>query len=209
MENPEEVPFIDIRPGYGACSTIIAEYFGEFGVPVPGDLATALLIGLLQDTDQLTRGVSEADLKVFNILYPLADHKILQYSLRNFIELGDLELFKGVIENLRAVDSVGLCYIPDGCPPPLLGILGDFLLALEKIDFAVLFARNGKRINVSFRNEIPGVNAARIIGTVLAGIGSGGGHSTFAGGLIPDAEKFDKEEIFKRVLAGMSESRSA
>ena len=207
VESPEGVPFCDIRPDYGACSTILTEYFDDYGIPLDKDLASLLLIGLLQDTDQLTRGVSDADIKAFNTLYPLSDQKAVQYSLRNSIELSDLDLFKRVIENLTVTDAVGLCYIPDGCPLPLLGILGDFFLSLEEIEFVALFARNGGRINVSFRNEIPGVNAARIIEKVLEGIGSGGGHNMFAGGIIPHADSFQKQVIFDKVLKEVSEAR--
>ena len=57
--------FEDIRPDIGSCSAIITEYFIENEVPVPGNVATALLYGIFMDTDNLTRGVSNLDIEMF------------------------------------------------------------------------------------------------------------------------------------------------
>jgi nanoRNase/pAp phosphatase (c-di-AMP/oligoRNAs hydrolase) len=196
---PDDVPFADIRTGYGACSTIIADYYEATGTPLGERTSSALLIGLLQDTDHLTRGVSDRDLDIFNLLYRRSNQEAVQYSLRNFIELKDLKIFRRVIDTQRVDGILSFCYLPEGCPPALLGILGDFLLALEEIEFVALFARNENRINVSLRNEIPGVNAAEIARSILRGIGGGGGHQTFAGGAIPDASLFHEDKMFEKL----------
>jgi nanoRNase/pAp phosphatase (c-di-AMP/oligoRNAs hydrolase) len=206
VEKPDDIPMADIRHHYGACSSIIAEYWRDSGTPLPRETATALLIGLLQDTEHLTRGVCDADIDMFNLLYRKADSELVSASLRNTMERNDLPVFALAINRLLMDRTLAFCYLPEGCPPALLGMLGDFLLSLEEVTLVTLFARNGDRINVSFRNEIPDINAAELIKDVLEGIGTGGGHREFAGGVVFNSGDFDERMLFDRIgkLAGAS-----
>jgi len=47
---PQDLPFTDIRPEVGACSSIIFSYYADIGVPISSPVATALMLGLLVDT---------------------------------------------------------------------------------------------------------------------------------------------------------------
>ncbi len=194
----EDVRFVDIRPEYGACSSIIYDYFRDFNFTVPRDISTALMIGINMDTALLTRGVSEADVQAYADLYPLADIRMQNSLLRNYIQTKDLDFYRYAINNVEIKNEAAFCYFPDGCNQNLLGILGDFFLALEEVDFVVLCARNQEKINFSVRNEKKEWNAALIIQDVLAGIGFGGGHQDMAGGIINDIKHFNKEELFEK-----------
>lgn len=48
--------FEDVRPSVGSCSAIVAEYYFDNEAEPPPSVATALLYGILMDTDNLTRG---------------------------------------------------------------------------------------------------------------------------------------------------------
>lgn len=194
----EDVRFVDIRPEYGACSSIIYDYFREYNLSVPRDIATALMIGINMDTALLTRGVSESDVQAYADLYPLADIRLQNALLRNFIQTKDLEFYRYAINNVVIHGDAAFCYFPEGCNQNLLGILGDFFLALEEVDFVVLCANNQGKINFSLRNERKEWNAALIIQDVLQGIGFGGGHQDMAGGIIHDVSHFNRDEIFGR-----------
>ena len=65
--------FMDIRPEVGSCSAIIADWFFENDMEPPRIVATALLYGILMDTDNLTRGASDFDINMFYRLYKLSD----------------------------------------------------------------------------------------------------------------------------------------
>jgi len=196
----EEVKFMDIRPQYGACSTVIYSYFAELNIEIPRDVATALMIGINMDTALLTRGVNEEDIRSYANLYSLADIRLQNTLLRNFIQTKDLEFFRYAINNIRIQDEIAFCYFPDGCNQNLLGILGDFFLALEEIDFVILCAKNDSIINFSLRSERDEWNASLIIQEVLSGIGFGGGHMDMAGGIIRDISNFDDQEIFQKFI---------
>jgi nanoRNase/pAp phosphatase (c-di-AMP/oligoRNAs hydrolase) len=200
VEKAEDVPFNDIRPDHGACSTIIFSYFKEYKVTIPQNVATALLIGINMDTSLLTRGVSEKDIFAYSSLYTLSDVRLVNSILRNFIQHKDLEFYREAIDKVRIKDGVAFCYFQKGCNQNMLGILGDFFLALKEVDFVVLAAKNNNRINFSLRNENSNWNCNKIIQEVLSGIGFGGGHSDMAGGIINDIAMFNEEKIYNKFL---------
>ncbi len=191
----EGVEFVDIRPEYGACSTLLFEYWKEYGLKPPRDVATALMIGLNMDTALLTRDVSVNDVQAYSSLYTLCDMRLVSSILRNYIQVKDLTFYKRAIESIFIKKSFCFCFFPEGCNQNLLGILGDFFLSLEEAEFVVLCANNGGRVNLSVRSENPDWNAAQIVEEILIGIGFGGGHADMAGGMVPDASKFEESRI--------------
>jgi nanoRNase/pAp phosphatase (c-di-AMP/oligoRNAs hydrolase) len=197
--SPEDVAFVDIRSNLGACSTIVYTYFRDLGVPVPGDVATALLTGIDADTSLMTRGVSQEDLEAYSSLYVLADVAFVNTNLRNSIQVKDLDFFKKALERVSINGSVLFCYFDDGCNQNLMGILGDFFLTLREIDFVVLCARNSGVINFSVRSERPEWNAGLIVRKLLSGIGFGGGHAEMAGGIIKNVSLFGEKEFMWKV----------
>jgi len=200
VNRAEDVPFNDIRSGYGACASIIFSYFNEHKINIPQNVASALLIGINMDTSLLTRGVSEHDIFAYSSLYTRSDVRLVNSILRNFIQQKDLMFYKEAIDKVTIRNSVAYCYFPDGCNQNMLGILGDFFLALSEVDFVILLARNKDRINFSLRNESSSWNCSLIIQQALEGIGFGGGHSDMAGGIINDISLFDEKKIYDNFM---------
>jgi nanoRNase/pAp phosphatase (c-di-AMP/oligoRNAs hydrolase) len=198
-ESPDDVKFSDIRPSYGACSSIIFSYFDELKLEIPRDVATALMIGLEVDTSLMTRGVSEDDVVAYSGLYVLSDMKFVNSLLRNYIQVKDLEFYKMAIEKVKIKDKYAFCYFDAGCNQNLLGIIGDFFLSINEVDFVFLCANNNSVINFSLRSEMHKWNAAIIVQEVLKGIGFGGGHSDMAGGIIKDKHFFTEDKILARL----------
>lgn len=195
---PDDVPYLDIRPEYGSCCTVIFTYYEKLNIPISKEVATALLIGINMDTALLTRGVCEHDVRAYVNLYHLADTEYVNFVMRNFIRVDDLPFYQHVIRELQVKDELGFCYFENGCGQNLLGILGDFVLALEEIDFVVLCANNGGKVNFSIRSEVVAWNASDIVQELLKGIGFGGGHADMAGGFVQDVSLFDPNAIFER-----------
>lgn len=198
-ESPDDVRFSDIRPSYGACSSIIYSYFDELKLEIPRDIATALMIGLEVDTSLMTRGVSEKDVIAYSGLYVLSDMKFVNSLLRNYIQVKDLEFYKMAIEKVQIQDKYAFCYFDSGCNQNLLGIIGDFFLSINEVDFVFLCANNNSVINFSLRSEMHKWNAAIIVQEVLKDIGFGGGHGDMAGGIIKDKHFFTEEKILARL----------
>jgi len=196
VSDPEDVEFLDIRQEYGACSTIILHYFKDLNINIPSNVATTIMIGINMDTLMLTRGVHVRDLEAYFYCFSLADLSYVHYVTRNYINIPDLEYYNYLIKNLTFNENVAFCYFPGGCNQNLLGILSDFILALKEIDFVLLCAKNGKRINFSARSELPNWDAAIVIRKLLDDVGGfGGGHSDMAGGVINDASLFSEDKF--------------
>jgi len=200
-ESPEDVEFSDIRPEYGACASIIASYFFEFDVPVPKDIATAFMIGIATDTQMLLRGASDKDLEAYYRCHGIADTRYVATILRNNIGMADLRYYHYLIGNLKYRGHVGFCHFPHGCDQNLMGILANFTLSVEEIDFAVLCAGNENGVCFSLRSENPALNAAKIIRSLVKGIGFGGGHQDMAGGIIPNPSDFDETACLDKIVS--------
>src|SRR2546430_12600598 len=77
-EAPVRARLRDVRPSYGATSTILTEYLRAVDVKVSPRLATALLYGIKADTLALERGATRADMDAFAFLHGLANHGALR-----------------------------------------------------------------------------------------------------------------------------------
>ena len=199
VASPEDVLFYDIRSNYGACASMIYTYFRDLNMEIPRNIATALMIGLEVDTALMTRGVSREDVVAYSDLYVLADMNFVNALMRNNIQVKDLNFYKKAIENIRIQNKIAFCFFSEGCNQNLLGIIADFFLSLNEVEFVFLCANNDNVINFSIRNESRKWNAALIIREILKDIGFGGGHIEMAGGIIKDKYLFDEKEIFYKL----------
>ena len=200
VSRPEDVPLADIRPDYGACSSIIYSYYRDLNLNISQKTATALMIGINMDTALLTRGVSADDIGAYAELYTIADLRMQNSILRNYIQKRDLKFYRYALDNVKIADEIALCYFDSGCNQNLLGILGDFFLALEEVDFVILYAKNNNVINFSLRSEREKWNASVVIERLLKGVGFGGGHKDMAGGIITDVSLFNEDSIEKKIF---------
>ncbi len=200
---PDDVKFADIRPEYGACSSIIFEYLSTQEGQIPQEVATALMVGINMDTALLTRSVSRGDLLAYTDLYRIADVSLVNSILINYIQTKDLAFYKTALDRVRIKESLAFCFFPDGCNQNLLGILGDFFMSLQEIEFVALCAKNDGKINFSLRSENRSWNASKIVQEVLDGLGFGGGHNDRAGGIIQDSGLFKEEEIYRRLVRAL------
>ena len=157
---PIEYRYRDIRQT-GACATIIAGYYRDLGLTPSLDTATALLHGLKMDTLQVTRGVTEADIKMFQYLFRLCDQEKLARLERNNMEFADLKAYGAAISSIEIYDA-------------LIAILADFILSLEEVDVAIVFSLREDGMKFSVRSELPSVHAGRLIREALRDTGSGG-----------------------------------
>ncbi len=179
----------------GACATIVAGYFEEFSIEPDIITATALLYGIKNDTLNFTRGVQEEDVHIFAWLLPRVDQQILTKLEHDSMEYDDLRAYGSAIQNIEVYGNLGIAMIPFSCPDALVATISDFILSLNAVEVAVVYAKREDGIKFSARSEVPDkVNAGELLANVLAGYGDGGGHAFMAGGLIPakNVEKLGK-----------------
>ena len=194
IENDDYI-YRDVRKA-GSCATLITQYYEELSIEPDENVATALLYGLKIDTMNFTRGVTQADIKAFSYLLDRASQDIIESLTMNSMEFADLQAYGAAIESIYVYDRVGFAGIPFACPDAQIGMVADFILSLDEVDVAVVYAHRRDGIKFSARSEVVKVNAGRLIAEALKDIGSGGGHSFMAGGFIP-AENVEKLGSFK------------
>jgi len=193
---PPGLWFSDIRPEYGATATIMCEYYQILEEPMPKNVATALQIGLAIDTANLTRGFVDADLKAFEYFHAIADQDLVGRICRNSMQYKELIYYQKMLDVLDRRGNVAFAWLEEGCPKNMLGILGDFVLALDEVDVVVLAATAGQNIHLSLRSESPSINVSSLVKDVVVQnkIGFGGGHSHMAGGIL-DIERLTNSAL--------------
>lgn len=208
-----EYRFYDIRPDVGACASIIAGYFFENNIPMDRDVATVLCFGIKIDTKGLSRGVSDFDMDMFYRVFKLADQSVIQRLENSTLEFSDLKVYSAAINSIQVYGTISFANAGFNCPEALIASVSDFMLQLKEVDFSVVYTLRDGGVKLSIRSEDSLHDAGVIVGRALAGIGSGGGHASMAGGFIPyeylnGLGKNDSEEISsiirERFLAQLS-----
>jgi nanoRNase/pAp phosphatase (c-di-AMP/oligoRNAs hydrolase) len=190
------VALADIRPRYGAASTILAEYLDAAGIDPPIPVATALLYGIQSDTQDFGRAASEADIAAFTRLYPKANKRLLS-RIEN--EQEPREYFTAVsraLRDARTCGSVAVCWLGRMINPDMTGEVADLLLRLDEADWTLCQGLYKGTLYLSLRSDLRDAGADQVIRKIIGDLGTGGGHEMLAGGQIPverDAFKLANE----------------
>ncbi len=180
---PKGYRFEDVRPAIGSCSAIIAEYFQEAAVEPSSNVATALLYGILMDTDNLTRGVSGLDIDMFYWLYKHVDISRINELKANQITARDLQDYARAFEGVEVYGEIGFLRL-ENANDSLLGAASDIVITVAGVNVVVSYAVRDAGIKYSTRSVTPRVNAGDLVRHIVDGYGIGGGHDSMAGGFI-------------------------
>jgi len=181
----KDTAFTDIRPYYGANSTLLTQYIRKAELKPDTTLATALLYGIKSDTRNLGRGGTKADVEVYQWLNPLADTPLLakieftrlpQQYFKNLLNA----ITKARIYNWLIVSTIG-----DVSNPEMVAEAADILLRCEGIRWVLCAGYCGNVLHFSLRAHDPTKNAGRVMERIIGQLGTGGGHAQMAGAQIP------------------------
>ncbi|WP_248897491.1 DHH family phosphoesterase [Haloplanus halobius] len=201
--------FTDVRTEYGACSSIVAEYFEDLDatpVPpenhasevdaeytVPSRVATGLFFGILTDTNRLTGGTDAADFEASGYLSDGVDENLLDRIANPQVSAEVLDVKARAIRERDvdgpfAISDVGEVSNVDAIPQA-----ADELILLEGVTAAIVYGTWNGMLYLSGRSRDDRVHMGRSMETALDDIpgASGGGHARMGGGQIPlDEEGF-------------------
>ncbi|MCL2129157.1 MAG: DHHA1 domain-containing protein [Treponema sp.] len=176
--------FEDVRPGIGSCSSIIAEWFFENDIEPPRIVATALIYGILMDTDNLTRGSTDFDIDMFYRLYSLSDMAMIVELKGNEISPKDLDLYAEAFKTTELYDELAFLRLRN-VNDSLLGAAGDVVATVSGVKIVVAYAVRPNGIKLSIRSSKNNILANDLVRHLVEGYGVGGGHDNMAGGFIP------------------------
>ena len=180
---PKGYKYEDVRPEVGSCSAIIAEYYKEADVEPSANAATAMLYGILMDTDNLTRGVSALDIDMFYWLYSHVDISRINELKANQISTQDLQDYAHAFEGVEVYGEIGFLRL-ENANDSLLGAASDIVVTIAGVNVVVSYSTRDAGIKYSVRSVTPQVKAGALVRHIVEGHGIGGGHDSMAGGFI-------------------------
>jgi nanoRNase/pAp phosphatase (c-di-AMP/oligoRNAs hydrolase) len=174
-------PWCDIRPDFGATSTIVFEYLRARGITVDAKLATAFFFALRTETRDLGRESTGAERTAYLELVPMVDHGLLyrmshpKVPRAHFAALDRALRSALVFGELVAVNLGTLGY------PDLVAEIADLLLSYEKAHAVLCLGEYHQNVYLSLRTEADNARAGGMMRHIVAQDGAAGGHGTMAG----------------------------
>jgi nanoRNase/pAp phosphatase (c-di-AMP/oligoRNAs hydrolase) len=181
---PLSVPFIDIRPAYGAVSTILVEFLCKQGVKWDSKLATALFYAIKSETAELGRGICDADRLAYFALFDSVDWEVMHRIIKAKIPGDYFNLFPRGIEAARIYGNAAVCHLGEIPVPDAVAELADFLLRHEDVSRTLVIGLYEDQIVYSIRFTRSDLDAGVVASNIVKGFGAGGGHDLMAGGRI-------------------------
>ena len=186
-----EVPFHDVRIGIGATSTVVTSYLMEAGVQPSRRVATALAYGLRTDTADLSRNVSDLDLRAFDFLLPHVDRQKMVAITRPRLPPAYYVTLRAALSKVRIYGDLVLCSIGRTRSAEMVAEVADLLIRMQGARAVFCGGMADNTYFVSVRTDPAYADAWRLIREAIGDEpGSCGGHGSVAGGSIrlPDGD---------------------
>ncbi|MFO7587123.1 MAG: DHH family phosphoesterase [Gemmatimonadota bacterium] len=186
-------PFSDVRPEYGACSSMVVELLRAAKLEPERRLATALFYGIQSETMDLGREASEAEVDASLYLYPRSDPGSISRIRHARVPRG---LYRTIHDGLeRAWSQGGVVCVPAGRLdyPDIVAQLADLFLRAHGVEWVIAAGRYGQDLYISLRTFEPGAHAGELVLSVVGDRGSAGGHGEMAGARIPIGARPEEE----------------
>jgi nanoRNase/pAp phosphatase (c-di-AMP/oligoRNAs hydrolase) len=188
-----DASYVDIRPKYGANSTIMTEYLRGAGIKPSMKLATALLYAIKTDTANFERGGIEADVKQFQYLFKFANMNLLRKIEKSEFRVEDLNYFQTALQN-RVVTKKGIYSHLGEVPSPDICVqVADFFTRAHGLGWIFVSGVYREKVIVIVRNDGYRKDAGRLVRRAFGRLGSAGGHRGAARAEIPLRELKPKD----------------
>ncbi|WP_181685927.1 DHH family phosphoesterase [Halorhabdus salina] len=224
--------FTDVRPAYGACATILAEYTEDFGLdPVdpeaengdedgeflPPDVATGMLYGIQADTNHLTKGCSPAEFEAASYLYPGVDQDALDRIANPEVDTEVLEIKARAIMERDVRDAFAASDVGEVSNVDAIPQAADELLRLEGVTAVVVLGEKDGTLHLSGRSRDDRVHMGKALQAAVAEVpmAEAGGHARMGGGQVSldhmaglgPGEGVTREELYERLFEAMTGDR--
>jgi nanoRNase/pAp phosphatase (c-di-AMP/oligoRNAs hydrolase) len=179
-ESLNGVPYLDVRPKYGATSTILTEYLQGAKIKPSARLATALVFGIKNDTSSFQRPSLEEDVKAFKFLFAKANQSMLRKIEFSEMRRKDLELLRLALDKRLLRKHCMFAHLGNVKSPDNLVQIADFFLKVDIVDSSAVSGFYQDKLVVIVRNAAPRGNAGKIAEGAFGHVGSAGGHQAMA-----------------------------
>lgn len=181
-----DAQFIDIRPEYGAVSSMMVEYLRAAGIKPSVALATALFYGIKVDTqDFAKKNLQLADGISFHYLFNIANRNLVRKFELTELRRSELKYFKIALNDLKVSKGRGYVHIGRVGTPDVLVIIADFLNRVDKFAWVLVSGIHGEKLVVIFRCDGYRKNAGKLAQKTFGEFGPAGGHREAARAEVP------------------------
>jgi nanoRNase/pAp phosphatase (c-di-AMP/oligoRNAs hydrolase) len=198
---PPAVAYWDVARPVGATSTLVALLFLRNNVPVPRDVATALMYGIKSDTHDLSEHATDDDREAYQKLFPFADTATIAQIQNARVPQSYFAIFSRAIENAQVYDFACVSHLGRIDNADMVAEMADFLLRCEDLRWTMVTGIYEQTLHFSLRSTDRNARAGSLARKVVGVMGSAGGHGQIAGGQVPlnDADKRTREQVVKAV----------
>ncbi len=179
-DSGSKAPFVDIRPQYGATSTILTEYLRAAKIKPSAKLATGLYHGIKTDTNDFKGRTQIEDVRAFQYLFRYANihlaRKIEQADLRFDL----LKYFRIALQNMRQRKGKVYIHLGNVVNPDICVIIADFFMRVNTVTWSIVSGICDKKLIVIFRNDGIRKNAGKVAKEGFGRFGNAGGHKNMA-----------------------------
>ncbi len=180
-----EAPFIDIRPDYGAVSTMMVEYLRAAGMKPSVALATALFYAIKVDTQNFEKTSLLADGIAFRYLFNIANRNLVRKFELTDLRRSELKYFNIAFQELKYSKRRYYTHVGRVRSPDVLVIIADFLNHVGEIDWVFVSGIHGEKLVVIFRCDGYRKSAGKLASRTFGEFGSAGGHKEAARAEVP------------------------
>lgn len=185
IESSCGVDFVDIRPRYGATSSILTEYLRAARIKPSARLATALIYGIKTDTSNFQRPALDQDVQAFQFLRGKANNSVLQKIEFSEMRTADLAVLREALDRVKLNKKTAFAHLGKVANPDQLVQIADFFLRVDSVDGSAVSGIFQDKLVVIVRAAGLRANAGKLAGQAFGALGSAGGHKSMARAEIP------------------------
>jgi nanoRNase/pAp phosphatase (c-di-AMP/oligoRNAs hydrolase) len=179
------VPFTDIRPNYGATSTILIDYLISTRVRITPRLATAFYYAIKTDTDSFRRVGTQRDVTSISYLLPKMQIETVRLIESSEIQRRDLKYMINALQNICFHKNLAYVHLGEIDRDELCTTLADFLLRIRGVHWSMVSAIIHKCLVVIMRSWKERKHVGKITARAFGPYGKAGGHQWAARAELP------------------------
>jgi len=180
-----QAAFVDIRPDYGAASSMLVEYLRAANIKPTVATATALFYGIKVDTRNFEKQSRLSDGISFRYLFTMANRDLVRKIELTDLRRSELKYFFAGLAELKYSKRRLYTHVGKVRSPDVLVIIADFLNHVDEVDWVFVSGIHGERLIVIFRCDGYRKNAGKLATRIFGAVGSAGGHKEAARAEVP------------------------
>lgn len=177
-----EADFVIVNPDCCATSIILTKALLLSGLEISKRIATALVYGILSDTQNLNRVEHDEVIQIYLDILPYCDIKILTKIQNPQKVLAFFKTLRFALNEAKACRGLVWVHLGFIAHPDLVSEIADFILGAHVASRALCTGRYGDKLHISFRTRRPKDDAPKILRAAVEDPQQAGGHDMIAGG---------------------------